>query len=86
MFKIGDIVTGLTDKQYAITNSRGTFEVVDFAPPNLIGVKIVTHLDFPGTATIFFVDPTKFKLVKAYSLEEKVLRKIAHLDYLFKNR
>lgn len=85
MFKIGDLITGKTDSPYPITNSRGTFEVVEIVS-NLIGVKVVTHLDFPGTDTIFFVDPTKFKLVKSYSLEEKVLRKIAHLDYLFKNR
>lgn len=85
MFKIGDIVTGLTVNQYPITNSRGTFEVVEIVS-NLIGVKVVTHLDFSGVHEMFFVDPAKFQLVKFYSLEEKILRKIAHLDSLFKNR
>ena len=85
MFKIGDIVTGLTVNQYPITNSRGTFEVVEIVS-NLIGVKVVTHLDFSGTPETFLVDPAKFQLVKFYSLEEKILRKIAHLDSLFKNR
>ena len=85
MFEIGDIITGLTVNQYAITNSRGTFEVVEIVS-NLIGVKVVTHLDFSGVSDIFWVNPTKFRLVKAYSLEEKILRKIAHLDSLFKNR
>jgi hypothetical protein len=85
MFEIGDIVTGLTEDQYAFTNSRGTFEVVSL-DRDLIGVKVISHLDYRSSISdVYFVDPTKFRLVKS-CLEEKISKKIAHLDSLFKNR
>ena len=86
MFKIGDIVTGLTVNQYAFTNSRGTFEVVGILD-TMIEVKIINHEDFPEQrGNTYTVDPKKFRLMTAQERQTPVLKKIAHLNNLFENR
>ena len=86
MFEIGDIITGLTTKQYAFTNSRGYFKVVGILN-TLIEVKIIDHEDYPEQkGNIYPVDPKKFRLIKAQERQTIVLKKIAHLNNLFENR
>ena len=86
MFKIGDIVTGLTVKQYPITNSRGTFKVVGVESYG-ITVKVITHLDYSESlGREYTVHASRFRLVTPCDPREAVLRKIAHLNNLFENR
>ena len=86
MFKVGDIITGLTEEQYSITNSFGTYEVVEILDP-LIRVKILTHNKYTKyIGEIYPVDPKKFQLVAPYDPQAAVLKKIAHLRNLFENR
>ena len=86
MFKIGDIVTGLTVKQYPITNSRGIFEVVEILD-TLIEVKIIDHKDFPEQrGNTYTVNPKRFRLMTAQERQTPVLKKIVHLYKLFENR
>lgn len=86
MFEIGDIVTGLTVNQYAITNSRGTFEVVGVTPYSII-VKVITHSDFSmALGKVYTVPASRFRLITPFDPKKTVLRKIAHLNNLFENR
>ena len=86
MFKVGDIITGLTEKQYGITNSLGTYEVVEIRKYSIM-VKVITHSEYTKyIGEIYSVDPKKFQLVKPYDLQAAVLKKIAHLRNLFENR
>ena len=43
MFRIGDIVTGLTEGQYALANSLNTFKVVMKYPNGMMRVKVISH-------------------------------------------
>ena len=86
MFKVGDIITGLTEEQYAITNSLGTYEVVEIRN-TLIMVKVLTHEEsIKYIGEIYPVNPEKFQLVEPYNPQAAVLKKIAHLRNLFENR
>lgn len=83
MFKVGDIITGLTEEQYSITNSFGTYEVVEILG-TLIRVKILTHNKYTNfIGEIYPVNPKKFQ---PYDPQAAVLKKIAHLRNLFENR
>jgi len=87
MFKVGDIITGLTKKQYAITNSLGTYEVVEVLNNHRITVRVLTHAYYRVyIGETYPVDPKKFKLVEPFNPRTAVLRKIAHLRKLFENR
>lgn len=86
MFKVGDIITGLTEEQYSITNSFGTYEVVEILDTR-IRVKILTHNKYTKyIGEIYPVNPKKFQLVEPYDPQAAVLKKIAHLRNLFENR
>lgn len=86
MFKVGDIVTGLTEKQYAITNSLGTYEVVEVQDNYRIRVRVITHVESAYIGKEYSVNPKKFRLVEPYDPQAAVLKKIAHLRNLFENR
>ncbi len=86
MFKVGDIVTGLTEKQYAITNSLGTYEVVEVQDNYRIRVRVITHVKSEYIGKEYSVDTKKFQWVGTYDLQAAVLKKIAHLRNLFENR
>lgn len=87
MFKVGDIITGLTKKQYAITNSLGTYEVVEVLNNHKITVRVLTHEYYRGyIGGTYPVDSEKFQLVEPVYPQAAVLKKIAHLRNLFENR
>lgn len=86
MFKVGDIITGLTKEQYAITNSLGTYEVVEILDTRIM-VKVLTHEEDIGfIGEKYPVNPKNFQLVEPYNPQAAVLKKIAHLRNLFENR
>lgn len=64
MFKVGDIITGIDDTYYGVTNSQGTFEVMsDVNDYGEFTVKVLTHsyamhIGFTGE-----IEPQHFKLV-----------------------
>lgn len=86
MFKVGDIITGLTEKEHPITNSLGTYEVVEILDI-LVMVKVLTHVQYPEyIGERYPVHPKKFQLVEPVYPQAAVLKKIAHLRNLFENR
>lgn len=86
MFKVGDIITGLSVNQSSITNSLGTYEVVAILD-TLIMVRVLSHAKYiKHIGGRFPVDPKKFKLVEPFNPRTAVLRKVAHLRNLFDNR
>lgn len=42
-FKIGDIITGIEDSPYGITNKLGTYKVLNIASNGMLYIKIITH-------------------------------------------
>ena len=44
-FNIGDIITGVENNPYSITNSRGTYEVIYVYDDEFVRVKVVEHID-----------------------------------------
>ena len=86
MFKVGDIITGFTEKQYPITNSLGTYEVVKILGTRIM-VELLTHAEYPEyIGERYTVDPNKFQLVESFNPQAAVLKKIVHLYKLFENR
>ena len=44
-FNIGDIITGVENNPYSITNSRGTYKVLYVYNDEFVRVRIVKHID-----------------------------------------
>ena len=44
-FKVGDIITGVKDSGYSITNSNGTYEVIYVYDDEFVRVRVVKHID-----------------------------------------
>ena len=44
-FRIGDIITGVKDSGYSITNSNGTYEVLYVYNDEFVRVRVVEHID-----------------------------------------
>lgn len=44
-FKVGDIITGVKDSGYSITNSNGTYEVLYVYNDEFVHVRVVKHID-----------------------------------------
>lgn len=44
-FNIGDIITGVEDSPYSITDSCGTYEVIRVYDDKFIRVKVLEHID-----------------------------------------
>lgn len=87
MFRIGDIVTGLTEGQYALANSLGTFEVVMKYPNGMMRVKVISHTAYPEViGECYDVVAERFQLVKPFDKQSAILAKIAHLNNLFEGR
>jgi len=85
MFKVGDIITGVTEKPYPITNSLGTYEVVEIFNTGIV-VRVITHVESRYIGKEYSINPRMFQLVEPYDLQAAVLKKIAHLRNLFENR
>lgn len=44
-FYIGDIITGVEDSPYSVTNSCGTYEVIRVYDDKFIRVKVLEHIE-----------------------------------------
>ena len=44
-FNIGDIITGVENNPYSITNSRGTYEVIYVYDDEFVRVRVVEHVN-----------------------------------------
>lgn len=74
-FKIGDIITGVDDCPYSVTNSNGTYEVLYVYDDDFIRVRIVEHIKLSNVGHQFDVESKYFVYAKDF----------VHWDGIFDN-
>ena len=83
--KVGDIITATQD-HYGITDTKGTYKVVDILPEGKLRIEILSHSIMPEEIGMQYdVDAQYFRKVFA-NPQEAVLHKIAYLQKLFEER
>ena len=65
-FNIGDIITGVEDSPYSITNSCGTYEVIRVYDDRLIRVKVLEHIESSVIDHGFDVESKYFIYAEVY--------------------
>ena len=65
-FNVGDIITGVKDSPYSITNSNGTYEVLYFYGCNYIRVRVVEHIESSNVGHQFDVESKYFIYAKDF--------------------
>ena len=65
-FKVGDIITGVDDCPYTVTNSRGTYEVIYVYDDEFVRVRIVKHIDLLKVGSEFDVLSKYFVYAKDF--------------------
>lgn len=65
-FKIGDIITGVDDCPYTVTNNRGTYKVIYAYDDEFVRVRIVKHIDLLKVGSEFDVLSKYFVYAKDF--------------------
>lgn len=66
-FYIGDIITGVEDSPYSVTNSCGTYEVIRVYDDKFICVKVLEHIESYVIDHEFDVESKYFVYAEGYA-------------------
>ena len=74
-FNIGDIITGVEDSPYSITNSCGTYEVIRVYDDRLIRVKVLEHIELSVIDHGFDVESKHFVYAEGFAHWEGIFNR-----------
>ena len=75
-FNVGDIITGVKDSPYSITNSNGTYEVLYFYHDgNFIRVRVVEHIESFNVGHQFDVESKYFIYAEGFAHWEGIFNR-----------
>ena len=74
-FNIGDIITGVDNSPYCVTDNRGTYKVIHINGSGYIRISVVEHNDLNEIGAEYDVDPEWFVYSKGFVHWEGIFNK-----------
>ena len=74
-FNIGDIITGVDNSLYPITDSNGTYKVIDVCGHGDIWIRIIRHINPSHIGKAFKVSPKYFVYEEGFVHWEGIFNK-----------